>query len=180
VGQGDGQGHALGSFGGGVAEHDPLVAGAELVPGIGGASLGLHGFEHGLGDIRRLLPNEICHSTGIRGNPVLGFFVAHIAEDPARDLSGVDAGCCGDLPSYDDEALHDEGFAGHPPHGILGKDGIQNGVGDAVRQFIRVPLGYGFRGDEFSRHSHLLLGDFVSSLSQKALGANFGWSFCLR
>ena len=52
------------------------------------------------------------------------------------------------LTANDDAVGGGEGLRGDAGFRLLGEEGVENRVGDAVAHLIRVPLGDGFRGEE--------------------------------
>ena len=52
------------------------------------------------------------------------------------------------LAADDDPVGGGEGLAGDPRLGVLGQEGVEHGVRDAVADLVGMPLGDGFRGEE--------------------------------
>jgi hypothetical protein len=58
----------------------------------------------------------------------------------------IDVGFGGDFSGDDNEAGGGKGFAGHAAGGVFGEAGVEDGVGNLVRDFIGMAFGYGFGG----------------------------------
>ena len=130
----DGRRHQLGRLVAGVAEHHPLVAGAAGVDP--------------LPDVGRLLVDRHQHRAGVAVE-------AHVAAgvaDPLHRLAGqllvVDWRLGGDLAGDHDVAGLEQRLAGHPPLGIAGQDGVEDGVGDLVGHLVRMAFGHRLGGEE--------------------------------
>ena len=95
-----------------VAEHQPLVAGADAVERIGVAVLHLERLVHALRDVRRLLVERRDHAAGLRVEAVLRAGVADLGDLLADEPRDVDVDLGGDLAGDDDEARGDERLAG--------------------------------------------------------------------
>ena len=130
----DGHGHQLGRFVAGIAEHQALVAGA--------AGVNTHG------DVRRLFVNGADYAAGFGVEAKFGASVADVADDFAREVGKVHVSGGGDLAGDYDQASGDQGLAGDAAHGIVFHDGVEDGVGNLVGDFVGMALGYGFRGEE--------------------------------
>ena len=130
----DGHGHQLGGFVAGVAEHQALVASA--------AGVNAHG------DVWRLFVDSADDAAGFCVKAKFRASVADIANDFAGEVGEVDVGGGGDFAGDYDQARGDQGFAGNAAHGIVFHDGVEDGVGNLVGDFVRMALGYGFRGEE--------------------------------
>ena len=147
VGQGDGQGHELGSLVAGVAEHETLVARAG-VESVRLTVLGLQGLVHAHGDIGGLLVDGGDDGAGVAVKAVLGTGVSDLADGLADDLLEVHGSLGGDLTHDGHKAGGAEGLAGHAGHGILAEQLVQDGVGDLVGNLVGMTLGHGFAGEQ--------------------------------
>ncbi len=122
VRQHDGQGHQLRGLGARVAEHEALVAGAEVV--------------HAHGDVAGLLVDGGDDAARLEVEAELRARVADLADGLAGDLGDVDVAGRGDLPRHHDEPGGEQGFAGHPARGVLGEDRVQHRVRDLVGDLV--------------------------------------------
>ena len=96
--------HELGRLVAGVAEHQPLIAGA-LLGGL--LARGLAGVD-ALGDVGRLLRHQHVDEHLVRVEDVIVVDVADLADGLARDLHEVELGLGRDLAADDhDVRLHD-------------------------------------------------------------------------
>ena len=129
VRQRDRQGHQLGRLVGGVAEHQALVAGADVLA-RGGVLV------HALGDVGGLLAQGDHHGAGGGVEPHVAGGVADVADDLADDGGVVDHRLGRDLAGQADQAGGQEALAGHPGVGVLGEDGVEDAVGDLVGHLV--------------------------------------------
>ena len=98
-----------------VAEHHPLVAGADPVERVVVAGVVLHLVRRvdALRDVGRLLVDRDDHAARVGVEAVLGARVADLARSAARTSArDVDVGLGRDLAGDDDEAGRDERLAG--------------------------------------------------------------------
>ena len=153
-----GRRHQGGGLVAGVAEHDPLVAGA-FVLGVGGVdALGdVAGLAMQVTGVLRLLPVEALlfvadvldrgpHPRLQRGDHFAG-------EGLVLGLVGAGTGGA-DLSGQDDPVGGDQGLAGHAGLGIGGDEGVHHGVGDAVGDLVRMAFGNAFAGEEVGGAGH--------------------------
>ena len=126
-----------------VAEHHPLVAGADPVDRVGVAVLGLERLVDALRDVRRLLVDRDHHAARLGVEAVLRARVADVRDRLADDRADVDVRLGGHLARDDHEAGRDERLAGDAPFGIVLQDGVEDGVGDLVGDLVGMPLGDG-------------------------------------
>ena len=150
VGHRDRQRHQLVGLVGGVAEHHPLVPGADhveliLVAGIGA---GLIRLVDALGDVRRLLVDRVDHRAGVVVEAVGGVRVANPLDRLAGDLLDVDVGHGGDLAGHHDQPRVDERFAGHTASRVVAHHGVEDAIGDLVGDLVGVTLGHRLRGEQ--------------------------------
>ena len=132
----DRQRHQLVGLGAGVAEHQPLVAGAARV--------------HAHGDVGRLLVDRRQHGAGLVVEAVLRARVADLLDRRADDLLKVDVAGRGDLAGDDGEPGRHQGFAGDAAHRILREDGVEHGVGNLIGDLVGMPLGHRFGREQMA------------------------------
>ena len=77
--------------------------------------------------------------------------VANIAGHFAGDFLEIDSGFGRDFAGEDDEIGRGERFASDAGFGILREQGVQNGIGDLVADFVRMAFGNGFRCKDVTR-----------------------------
>ena len=138
--EGGRQGHQFRGLGAGAAEHHALIArAADLVVGpqrnIGGL-----GVDAALN----------FHRVGVKA--VAGIDIADLPDGLTGNGGVVNGSFRGDLAADDAEIRGDHGLTGHAGMGVLRKAGVQNGVGDGVRYFVRVSVGDTFRGKKSFFH----------------------------
>ena len=139
VGPEDGGGHEGGGLVAGKAEHHALVTGA-LVFGSGA--------QHALGDVGGLVVDGGDHGAGVGVEAHVGAGVADLADGLAHHVGQVGVARGGDLAGDDRHAGGHQGLAGHVGVGVLGQQGVQDGVGDLVRHLVGMAFGHGLGGEE--------------------------------
>jgi hypothetical protein len=125
--------------------------GVELVL-LGAAGPHLVGGVHALGDVGRLLVDGGDDTAGVAVEPVRLAVVADAAHRAAHDLGDVDVRLGRDLAGHDHQAGGEQGLARHPPVGILGEDGVEDGVGYLVRHLVGMTLGDRLGGEGVAAH----------------------------
>jgi len=128
---------------GGIAEHQALVASAHF--------FGLLAV-HALGDVRRLLADQVQHATGGAVEADVGAVIADVQDHLAGQRFQVDPGGGGDFTGHDRHAGLDHGFAGHAGTLVLGKDRVQHRIGDLVGNLVRMAFGDRFGGEQVAGH----------------------------
>ena len=147
MGEVDGHWHEGGCFGAGESNHGSLVARAEPLDGVGLAfAPDLFGYVDTALDVRRLLIDGDDHAAGVEIEAVLGVRIAHVAHGVAHDGLDIDVGVGRDFARDKDESSGYQGLAGDAAFGVLGEDGVKNGIGYLVTELIRVALRNGFSG----------------------------------
>ena len=146
-----------------VTEHHALVTCTDQVDRVGGdTGLGLVGFVHALSDIGALLVDEAHDAARIAVKAVLGAVIADAANGVACDLlyvnislranlAGDDHGsgsheclaCATDVVNVGGYAVGRHVALGLQ-RGLLGKNGIENGVGHLVCDLVGMSLGHRF------------------------------------
>ena len=119
MGQHDGQGHQLLGLAAGEAEHEALVPGALLVA---------LGFVDALGDVGRLLVDAGQDAAGFVVEAVMGAGVADLADRVADDLLEIGVALRGDLAGDEHHAGRGYRLAGDAALGVLGQQGVEDGV----------------------------------------------------
>ena len=138
--EGNRQGHQLRGLGAGAAEHHALISRtANLVVGSQ-SNVGGLGVDAALN----------FHRVGVKA--VAGIHIANLPNGFTGNGGVVNGGLRGDLAADDAEICGDHSLAGHAGVGILGKAGVQNGVGDGVRHLIGVAVGNTFGGKKSFFH----------------------------
>ena len=82
--------------------------------------------------------------------------IAHILDDLADDVGNLDVGFGGDLARDEGDPGGQNRLAGHAAMSVLHDNGVQNSVGDLIRDFIRMAFGHRFGGKQLVI-SHLFL-----------------------
>ena len=141
VGQLDRQRHQFGRVVAGVAEHQPLVAGADLLP-LGGV------FVHAHGDVGALPVDREHHGAGVGADAHLVVGVADVADHLADHVGIVDHGLGGDFAGHDGDARGDHRLAGHAAVGVFGEQGVEDAVGDLVGQLVGMAHADRFAGEQ--------------------------------
>jgi len=140
VGEHDRRGHQFGRFIAGVTKHQALVAGTLFV---GLLTLGFAGV-HALGDVGGLLGDNYIYKHAVGMKDVIVIDIADLADGRARDLDEIQVRLRGDLTADDDDVGFDVGFAGDAGKLVLREAGVQHGVRNGVRHFVRMALADGF------------------------------------
>ena len=137
-----------------VAEHHPLVAGADPVQRVLVAVLLLEGVVDALRDVGRLLVDRDDDAARVGVEAELRARVADLRHLPAHEPRDVDVRVGRDLAGNDDEAGRDERLARDAAVRILGENGVEDGVGDLVGDLVRMTLGdrLGGEGEGALRH----------------------------
>ncbi len=133
VRQHDRQRHELFGLVARIAEHQPLIAGASRIDAHA--------------DVGRLLVQRRQHAARVGVEAVFGAGVADIADGGAGDFLKIDDGVGRDLAGEDDQAGGDEGFAGDAAFGVLGKNRVEDRIGNLIGDLVRVSFGDGLRGE---------------------------------
>ena len=147
--QRNGQRHELGSFVGGVAEHQALVAGTvAVVVFYFLARAHLMGVFHTGADFVTLLTDSDGHAAGSTVEAYLGGGEANVAEAVTHQLRNFDVAGAAYLPHHMNKPGGHHGFHGNVRVGVFGEHGVQDGVRDGVADFIRVAFRDGFAGEK--------------------------------
>jgi hypothetical protein len=91
-------------------------------------------------DIRRLLVHRNDDCAGVRVKSHFGVCVTDLTDRIPGDLLEIDIRFRCDLPHDEDETGRRSRLAGHAAHRILREAGIEDGIGNRVAYFIRMPL----------------------------------------
>ena len=149
----DRQRHQLRRLVGRVADHEPLVAGADPVEGSSspGSCCTSKARVDAAGDVGRLLVERDDHGAGLGVEPVLGAGVADRRDPLAHEPRDVDVRAGRDLARDDHEPGRDERLAGDPPERIVGEHRVEHRVGDLVGDLVGMALGDRLGGEEKDR-----------------------------
>ncbi|DAZ98358.1 TPA: hypothetical protein N0F65_000677 [Lagenidium giganteum] len=126
--------HELLGLVGGIAEHDALVTGADIL-----FSLRVNR----LGDIWRLLLNGNNDVDGLVVEALGWVIVADVLDGVADDLFVVDDGLGGDFTENHDHAGLGARLAGNARVWILGNAGIEHGIRDLIAELVWMALVHG-------------------------------------
>ena len=132
--------HQLGRLVTGEAEHHALVAGATGVDT--------------LGDIRRLPVDrdDDAHRVGVEAET--GMVIAGLFDGVPDDVAHLDV-CIGrDLADDEGEPRGDRRLAGHPAERVFRHDGVEDRVGNLVRDLVGVAFGDRLGGEEMRAALH--------------------------
>ena len=144
--------HVGGGFVAGVAEHQALVAGAlQVVVVLLAAFAGLQGVEDAAGDVVGLLADGDGDAAAGAVESVGRGVVADAQDGLADDLRDFDVGVGGDLAGHVDQAGGGQGLHGNPGLGVLGQQGVQDGVADLVTDLVGVAFGHRLGREEPER-----------------------------
>ena len=144
--QGNRIGHQLRSFVDCVAKHHTLVAGADGFDLVLAHQVLLcfQRLVYAHGDVGGLLVNG-CNNRAVVGvKAVFSTVIADLAHGIANDFLNIYIALGGNLAHNEYQAGSGSGFAGYAAHGILLQQGVKNGVGNLVTNFVRMAFGYGF------------------------------------
>ena len=144
VGIGDGGWHEHVGFVGGVAEHEPLVAGALFVVG---------GFVDSLGDVGGLHPERVDDGEGVEIEPAAFPAIANLADDLPRQPIHIHHCSGANLAGEHHEPGLDEGFARDPRVGVLLQHGIEHRIRNLISHLVGMALGHRF-GREYGVGEH--------------------------
>ena len=135
-----------------VAEHHPLVAGAEVLVSI---RVDTHR------DVRRLLLHDADHRArgGVKAPERVG--VTDLAHRAAHDRRKLQRGGGRDLARQGDQPGLEQRLAGHAARGILLEHGVQDGIGNLVGHLVRMALGYGLGREQHGHTTYSLAGTNV-------------------
>ncbi len=132
----DRQRHQLIGLVGGVAEHHPLVARADLVDRVPVAVLHLERLVHALRDVGRLLVERHHHTARLGVEAVLRARVPDLRDALADETRDVHVRARRDLAGDDDQACRDQRLTGDAALGIVGQDGVEHRVRDLVGDLV--------------------------------------------
>ena len=135
--------HHFGRLVAGVAEHQPLVAGALL-----GRLLALRRPRvHALGNVGRLAGEVVVDEHPVGVEHVVVVHVADVANGRAHHLLVIELRLRGDLAGDDHHVGFHHRFAGHAALRILLQAGVQHAVGDQVGHLVGMALAHGLGGE---------------------------------
>ena len=137
----DGRRHQRVGLVAGVAKHQALVARA-------GVQVVVAGVVHTLGNVVALLVVGHQHGAAFVVDAVLGVVVANALDGVARHLDVIDMRVGGDFTGQHHQPGVGQRLCGHARDGVLGQDGIEDGIRNLVCYFVGMAFGNGFRGEE--------------------------------
>jgi hypothetical protein len=140
----DGQGHQLGRFVAGVAEHQALVAGALFLVVV-------LGVVDAAGNIGRLRVDRREHAARVIVEADVRVDVADFLDRVARDLCGVDVRLGRHLAREDDLPGRHQRFAGDAALRVLRENRVEDGVGDLIGDLVRMTHGHRFTREQMRR-----------------------------
>src|SRR5690606_23683205 len=109
---------------------------------------------HALGDVGRLC---VQVTVDLQVGPVESLLlVADVLDAAAHNFldAGNDAARAAHLAADDDAVGRREGLAGNAGMGVLGKEGIEDGIGNAVAHLVGVPFRNAFGGEDVILAGH--------------------------
>ena len=120
------QGQQLGGLIGSITEHDALVTGTELLKSLIVVQT--------LSDIGGLLLNGDEDVAGLVVEALVRAVITNVLDGIADDLLVVDVGLGGDLTEDHDHTSLGGGLASDLGEGVLGKAGIEDGIGYLIAE----------------------------------------------
>ena len=132
VGEEEGQGEKLGGLIGGIAEHDTLVTGTEVLEAVVEVKA--------LRDIGRLLLDGDEKVESLVVEALGGIIVADVLDGVADNLLVVELGLGADLTEDHDHAGLGGRLASDLGERVLGQAGIEDGVRDLISDLVGVAL----------------------------------------
>jgi hypothetical protein len=99
-------------------------------------------------DVRRLLLDRRDHAAGVSVDAEVRVGVPDLGDRPADHGRDVDVLRRADLAGDHDETGGDERLAGDAAVRVDRKDGVEDRVGDPVRELVGMTLGDGLRGEQ--------------------------------
>lgn len=132
VGEEESEGEELRGLVGGIAKHDTLVTGTELLEGLLVVET--------LRDIGRLLLNGDEQVAGLVVETLGGVIVADVLDGFTDDLLVVEVGLGGDFTEDHDHAGLGGSLASNLGEGVLGEAGIEDGIRNLISDLVGVTL----------------------------------------
>ena len=129
-----GQRHQLFGLVDRIAEHQALVAGALV-------QVQALAFIHTLSDVGRLCVVSDQHGATLVVDAIVGVVVTDALDDTTRHRVIVDLGFGGDLTSQHDQTRVAQGLSGNARVLVLSQDGIEDGIGNLIGNFVRMSFG---------------------------------------
>jgi hypothetical protein len=82
----------------------------------------------------------------------LGIVVADLLDRVADNLRDIDSGLRGDLPGHHDQVRLHQRLAGNAALRVLGQHGVEDRIGDAIGDLVRVAHRHRFAGEQIVPH----------------------------
>lgn len=162
VGEQQSQGEELRGLVGGIAEHNTLVTGAELLKGLL--------IVQTLGDIGRLLLNGNQKVESLVVEPLGRVVVTDILDGIANDLLVIELGLGGDFTEDHDHTGLGSGLTSDLGQRVLSQASIEDSIGDLISDLVGVTLTDGLGGEE---EAALVVVGAVCSVD--AVGGHYDW-----
>ena len=108
--------------------------------------------DHPVGDIPALRMGDDIHVHRLGGKSGVEPVVADLVDRLPGHRFEVHLRSSGDFARNYHQSGGYQGFARHPPKGVLGEHGVEYRVRDPVCDLVGVTLGNGFRGEEPAGH----------------------------
>jgi hypothetical protein len=124
VGKKDGEGKHFGGLVGGIAEHDALITGTQVLESLVVVET--------LSDIGRLLLNGDQDVAGLVVEALVRVVVTNVLDGATDNGLVVETGFCGDLAKDHDHARLGGGLACDLGEWIFAQAGVEDGIGDLV------------------------------------------------
>ena len=141
VRQNDCKRHKLFGFVGCKTEHHALIARADFV---GFVALEFLRVVHALSNVRRLLVDCADNRASVAVKAQLAAVVADVLYNFSGNAGEVAIAFGGNFAHNQHQTRGCANFASHSGIFVFGNDVVQNGVGNLIADFVRMPFGYAF------------------------------------
>ena len=103
---------------------------------------------HAHGDVAGLLVDAGDHGAGVGVESVESIVVADGSNHATHQRLEIHIRFGGDLTGYDHQAGRGQGLTSYAAHRIFSQAGVENGIGDLVGDFIRMPFSNGLGSEK--------------------------------